>query len=98
MLAVDSLTFYVNLFTYLLEGVTDKRMKLIEKNLNDIKTLLNMIGYIKLKLYLVGHEVSNEVISNLSKTLDSCVPVFSWLGSRKTENVRSGLRERAGIT
>jgi len=77
VLAVDSLTFYVNLFTYLLEGVTDKRMKLIEKNLNDIKTLLNMIGYIKLKLYLVGHEVSNEVISNLSKTLDSCVPVFS---------------------
>jgi len=79
VLAVDSLTFYVNLFTYLLEGVTDKRMKLIEKSLSDIKTLLNLVGDIKIKLYLVGREVSNEAISNLSKTLDSCIPIFSLI-------------------
>jgi len=77
VLSVDSLTFYANLFTYLLEGVTDKRAKLIEKSLDDVKALLNMVDDVKLKLYLASHDVGDEIISNLSKALDSCVPVFS---------------------
>lgn len=79
VLAVDSLTFYANLFTYLFEGVIDKRLKLIEKSLNEVKALLEMVDDIKLKLYLIGHEISEEVSTSLSKTIDSCTSLLSLI-------------------
>lgn len=90
VLAADSLMFYVNLFTYLLDGVADKRLKQIERNLSGIKTFLEMIRDLKLKLYLIGHEVSNEVIIDLSKTLDSCTSSASL--------VKEALRPRTFVT
>ncbi|MEM0244305.1 MAG: winged helix-turn-helix domain-containing protein [Zestosphaera sp.] len=77
VLAVDSLTFYANLFTYLLDGVTDRRLKLIERSVSETKTLLESINYVRLGLYLVGRELSEEVSVNLSKTLDSCISLIS---------------------
>lgn len=77
VLAADSLTFYVNLFTYLLEGTSDKRLKTLEKSLGNVENLLDMIDDVRLKLYLISDEIDDEVSTNLIKVLDSSVTLFS---------------------
>lgn len=78
VLTADSLTFYVNLFTYLLEGTSDKRLKILEKSLGNIENFLYMINDVKLKLYLISDKI-DDVSADLIKVLDSSVTLFSLI-------------------
>lgn len=79
VLTVDSMMFYVSLFTYLLGGIIDKRLKLIEKSLSDAEALIEIVNEAKLKLYFTGDKIGNEVSINLSGVLDSCISLLSLI-------------------
>lgn len=79
VLAVDSLTFYINLFTCLFKGASDIHLRLLEKGLSDVESLLYMIDDVKLKLYLISDKIDNEVSTSLIKTLDRSNTLFSLI-------------------